>query len=48
VEWVKKCPNPMPGPSDIEIRPFYETEDFAEVMSPEQMRKEEELRKRTS
>ena len=28
VEWVKKCPNPMPGDSDIEIRPFYEMEDF--------------------
>ncbi len=35
VEWVKKCPNPMPGPSEIEIRPFYEMEDFAEFMSPE-------------
>jgi len=29
VEWVKRCPNPMPGPSDIEIRPFYELSDFA-------------------
>lgn len=29
VAWVKKCPNPMIGPSDIEIRPFYEPEDFA-------------------
>ena len=28
VEWVKRCPNPMPGPSEIEIRPFYEMEDF--------------------
>jgi hypothetical protein len=35
VAWVRKCPNPMPGPSEIEIRPFYEMEDFAEVMSPE-------------
>lgn len=35
VEWVKRCPNPMPGPSEIEIRPFYEMEDFAEVMTPE-------------
>lgn len=35
VEWVKKCPNPMPGPSEIEIRPLYEMEDFAEVMTPE-------------
>lgn len=28
VEWVKRCPNPMPGPSEIEIRPFYEMEGF--------------------
>ena len=32
VEWVKKCPNPMPGPSDIEIRPVYSAEEFAELM----------------
>jgi len=35
VEWVKRCPNPMLGPSEIEIRPFYEMEDFAEVLTPE-------------
>lgn len=29
VEWVKRCPNPMPGPSEIEIRPLYEMSDFA-------------------
>lgn len=29
VAWAKKCPNPMRGPSEIEIRPFYEAEDFA-------------------
>ena len=29
VEWVKRCPNPMPGPSEIEIRPVYEAADFA-------------------
>ena len=28
VAWVKRCPNPMPGPSEIEIRPFYEMTDF--------------------
>lgn len=28
IAWVKRCPNPMPGPSEIEIRPFYEDEDF--------------------
>ena len=35
VEWAKRAPNPMPGPSDLEIRPFYEYEDFAEVMTDE-------------
>jgi hypothetical protein len=29
IAWVKQCPNPMPGPSEIEIRPLYELEDFA-------------------
>jgi hypothetical protein len=28
VAWVKRCPNPMPGPSEIEIRPLYETADL--------------------
>jgi hypothetical protein len=31
VEWVKRCPNPMPGDSEIEIRPIFDMEDFAEV-----------------
>jgi hypothetical protein len=36
VAWVKRCPNPMPGPSEIEIRPVIEMmEDFGEVMTPE-------------
>src|SRR5688572_2877107 len=30
VDWVKKCPNPMPGESEIEIRQIFETEDFGE------------------
>jgi hypothetical protein len=29
LDWVKRCPNPMPGPSEIEIRPLYEMSDFA-------------------
>jgi hypothetical protein len=33
VEWVKRCPNPMPGPSEIEIRPLYELADFGEASS---------------
>jgi hypothetical protein len=35
VAWVKRCPNPMYGPSEIEIRPLYEMSDFAEHMTPE-------------
>ena len=34
VEWVKRCPNPMFGPSEIEIRPLYEMEDLADVIPP--------------
>ena len=29
IGWLKQCPNPMPGPSGIEVRPLYEMEDFA-------------------
>jgi hypothetical protein len=35
VAWVKRCPNPMPGPSEIEIRPLFEMADFAESLTPE-------------
>ncbi len=36
VEWVKRCPDPMPGEeSEIEIRPFYELEDFGDAATPE-------------
>ena len=35
VEWVRRCPNPMPGPSEIEIRPVYEMADFGEALTPE-------------
>jgi hypothetical protein len=35
VAWVRRCPNPMPGPSEIEIRPVYEMADFAEALTPE-------------
>jgi hypothetical protein len=30
IAWVRRCPNPMPGPSEIEIRPLYEMADFAD------------------
>ncbi len=44
VEWVKRAPNPMPGPSEIEIRPFYEFEDFSDTMTPDQVEREERMR----
>ena len=44
VEWVKRCPNPMPGPSEIEIRPVFEIEAFGEAMTPELKEREERMR----
>ena len=35
ITWVMRAPNPMFGPSEVEIRPLYEMEDFAEVMPPD-------------
>jgi len=37
VAWAKRCPNPMPGRSEIEIRPFMEAEDLAEFLTPEEL-----------
>ena len=37
VAWAKRCPNPMSGPSEIEIRPFYEAADLAEFLTPEEL-----------
>ena len=48
VEWVKRCPNPMPGPSDIEIRPLYEIADFGDAVTPELARQEEQLREKVA
>ena|ERR1700722_9022331 len=47
VEWVKRCPNPMPGDSDIEIRPFYGPEDFGEALTPELKAREADWRRKT-
>jgi hypothetical protein len=44
IEWVRRCPNPMPGDSDIEIRPVFEAADFGEAMTPELREQEEQLR----
>jgi hypothetical protein len=45
IAWVKKCPNPMPGPSEIEIRPLYEAADFGDALTPESAERFERLRK---
>jgi len=44
IEWVKRCPNPMSGPSEIEIRPVFEAEDFGAELTPELRQAEERLR----
>ncbi|NYF33562.1 hypothetical protein HDC29_003160 [Sphingopyxis sp. JAI108] len=46
VAWAKRCPNPMRGPSDLEIRPFYEMEDFGDAVTPEIAAHEQGLRDR--
>jgi hypothetical protein len=48
VEWVKRCPNPMPGPSEIEIRPVFELADFGDVVTPEVAEREERLRNKVT
>src|SRR4051812_3914143 len=37
VAWAKRAPNPMPGRSEMELRPFYEAADLAEFMTPEEL-----------
>jgi hypothetical protein len=44
VEWVKRCPNPMPGDSEIEIRQVFEAEDFGEAFTPQLRAQEDRLR----
>src|SRR3954447_3389815 len=44
IEWVKRCPNPMPGESEIEIRQVFEPEDFGPEFTPELREQEDRLR----
>ena len=44
IEWVKRCPNPMPGESEIEVRQIFEADDFGAELTPELRAKEERLR----
>ena len=46
VEWLKRCPDPMPGEEGIiEVRPVFEAEDFGKEFTPELRKQEEELRR---
>ena len=44
IEWIKRCPNPMEGESEIEIRQVFEAEDFGAEFTPELREAEERLR----
>jgi hypothetical protein len=45
IEWVKRCPNPLDGEAEIEIRQVFEAEDFGDAFTPELREQEERLRK---
>ena len=47
LEWVKRCPNPHEGESEIEIRQVFEAEDFGAELTPELRKNEERLRAQT-
>ena len=44
IDWAKRCPNPMEGESEIEIRQVFEAEDFGDALTPELKQQEERLR----
>ncbi|QAZ37998.1 dehydrogenase [Methylibium sp. Pch-M] len=44
IDWVKRCPNPMPGDSEVEIRQVFEADDFGAEFTPELREQEERLR----
>jgi hypothetical protein len=44
IEWVKRCPNPLEGDAEIEIRQVFEADDFGPELTPELREQEERLR----
>ena len=48
IEWVKRCPNPVDGEAEIEIRQVFEADDFGAQMTPELREQEERLRAQTA
>jgi hypothetical protein len=48
IEWVKRCPNPHEGESEIEIRQVFEAEDFGPQLTPELRKQEADLRSQSA
>lgn len=48
IEWVKRCPNPLDGEAEIEIRQVFEAEDFGEELTPELREQEERIREQAA
>src|SRR5215467_6384311 len=48
VEWLKRCRNPMPGESEVEIREFFEAEDFGENLTPEHLERVKRMREQVA
>ena len=48
IDWVKRCPNPHAGESEIEIRQIFEADDFGDALTPELRAREEKLREQTT
>ena len=46
IDWARRCPAPMPGGGELELRPVFETEDFGDELTPELREQEERLRAR--
>lgn len=48
IDWARRCPNPMPGDSELEIRQVFDSEDFGEALTPALRAQEERLREQVS
>jgi hypothetical protein len=48
IEWVKRCPNPLEGEAEIEIRQVFEAEDFGDEFTPELREQEERIRQQAA
>jgi hypothetical protein len=48
IEWIKRCPNPMAGESEIEIRQVFEADDLGEGFTPELREAEERMRRQVA